>query len=140
MKTTRDISSESVIFSELPLVIGPDWNYDNYKTSSIFHCVACFMPIKMLTYKCSRCSWPLCQPDCVGLQNPQLHEIECALLSAGKGPKDMKSFQSVREYYRSDAMFSLKCLMLQMKFPKKFQQLMDLQSHEKERKGTLNFK
>ncbi|CAO1315134.1 unnamed protein product [Diamesa serratosioi] len=140
LKATRNISAESEIFSEFPIVIGPDWNYDNFKSTNIFHCVACFVPIKMLTYKCSRCSWPLCQPDCVGLQNAQLHDLECALLSAGKGPTERKNFQSVREYFRSDAIFALKCLMLQMKLPKQFQKLMNLQSHEKERKGTMNEK
>ena len=96
----------------------------------------------MLTYKCNRCSWPLCQPDCVGLHNSQLHDLECALLSAGCDylPRNRTNFQSVREYFRSDAIFALKCLMLQMKLPKKFKQLMDLQSHEKERKQTTNYK
>lgn len=140
MKATRNISSESVIFTELPLVIGPDWNYDNYKSTNIFYCVACFMPIKMLIYKCSRCSWPLCQPDCVGLQNTRLHDLECALLSAGKGPTDRNNLKSLREYFRNDAIFSLKCLLLQIKFPKKFQQLMNLQNHEKERKARTSNK
>lgn len=40
------------------------------------------------------------------------------------------------DYYRIDALVVLKCLMLQKKFPKKWSQLMDMQSHENERLGS----
>jgi hypothetical protein len=77
--------------------------------------------------------------ECVGLQNPKLHVIECAMLKGGLGVKHENDYSAVRDYYRTDVLFALKCLLLQLHQPQKFCELMDLQSHEDARKATENF-
>lgn len=44
--------------------------------------------------------------------------------------------EAVIDFYRSDALFALKCLMLQLHKPKKWDELMKLEAHMEERKGT----
>lgn len=139
LQASRDIKSGNVIFTENPLVVGPDWSYDLFRTASTFNCVGCFEPIRVLNYRCMKCEWPCCSPECVGLQNTKLHDIECLLLKGGLGVKHESDYRAVRDYYRTDVLFALKCLLLQLKHPKKFHELMDLQSHEDARKATGNF-
>lgn len=93
----------------------------------------------MLSHRCPFCKWPCCSPDCIGLHNTKLHDIECAFLKGGLGPKHDGDYSAIRDYYRTDVLFSLKCLLLQIREPKKFAQLMQLQGHEEERKTTANF-
>lgn len=65
-----------------------------------------------------------------------MHGIECAVLCTESGPSDSTDAKCVMDYYRSDALFTLRCILLQVKYPKKWNQLLQLQSHEEERKGT----
>jgi hypothetical protein len=127
------------VFSENPLIIGPDWSYDLFESNATFNCVGCFDPIRVFNHHCPGCKWPVCRPDCVGLQNPKLHAIECALLRGGLGLENESDHSAKREYYRTDVLLALKCLLLQLRQPKKFNELMNLQSHEGERKATGNF-
>ena len=139
LQAKRDIKSGHVIFTEHPLCIGPDWSYDLLETAGTLNCVGCFQPIRVFNRHCPKCKWPICSEECVGLQNSKLHDIECALLKGGLGVKHESDYRAIRDYYRTDVLFALKCLLLQLKQPKKFQQLMDLQSHESARKATANF-
>lgn len=82
------------------------------------------------------CMWPACSPICAGLENPQLHGIECAVLRTERGPSDTNDPKCVLDYYRSDALFTLRCVLLQVKYPQKWKQLLELESHDNERKGT----
>lgn len=79
----------------------------------------CYQPIKVLNSFCPKCKWHCCQPECVGLRNPQLHDIECALLRGGLGVKHESDYGAVRAYYRTDVLFAIKCLLLQLKHPPK---------------------
>ncbi len=139
MEATRDIKSGSVIFTEYPLIVGPDWSYDLFNSASTFNCVGCFEPIRMLNHHCPLCKWPCCSPDCIGLRNSKLHDIECSFLKGGLGPKHDGDYGAIRDYYRTDVLFALKCLMMQLRDPKKFEQLMQLEGHVDERKATDNF-
>lgn len=82
-----------------------------------------------------RCLWPTCSPNCGGLDNPNLHGLECSILMLGPGPTSSDP-RSLMDYYRSDALVVLKCLLLQRQNPKKWSELMDMQSHEVERIGS----
>lgn len=140
MEATHDVKAGSVIVVESPLVFGPDWNYDLFESTCTMNCVGCYQPIRILNARCPKCRWPCCGVDCVGLQNAKLHDdVECALLKGGLGVKHENDYRALRDYYRTDILLSLKCLLLQIESPKKFQQLMNLQSHEKARKTSTTF-
>lgn len=51
-------------------------------------------------------------------------------------PNSSADVAALMDYYRSDALLVLKCLILQRQNPKKWQELMDMQSHEEDRQGT----
>ncbi len=139
LEASREINERSTIVTEAPIIVGPRWTADDLEQGSGFSCVGCFEPIKVLKCKCPKCNWPACRPECIGLVNPQLHDLECAILSIGKGPATKTNLKDIKEYFRTDTLIALKCLMLQVKSPKKWKQLMELESHEKDRKGTFNY-
>lgn len=139
VEATRDIRAGTVIFTENPLVIGPDWSYDLFPTNSTFNCVGCFEPIRMLTHRCPSCKWPCCKHDCIGLNNPKLHDIECSFLSSGLGIPSDSDYSAIRDYFRTDVLFVMKCLLLQTRQPKKFEQLIQLEGHVEDRKASENF-
>lgn len=140
MRAKRDISASSIVISELPSIVGPKWNSEDDSSAITFSCVGCFEPINVLHFKCANCLWPACSPDCIGLTNPELHDIECGLLKIGAGPKNKTDIRSIKDYYRSDALLALKILLLQRKNPKKFKILMEMESNERNRLLTFNFK
>ncbi|KAG5666817.1 hypothetical protein PVAND_014827 [Polypedilum vanderplanki] len=140
IEAARDIKAGSVVLSENPLVIGPDWSYDLFDTASTLNCVGCFEPIRVLNHRCQKCSWPCCNVACIGLENNKLHEIECAFLKCGVGVKKQGDYGAIRDYYRTDVLLALKCLLLQIKSKKKFEQLMKLNGNVKERKGGDDFR
>ena len=66
----RDISAGEVLFTDIPLSVGPD-------NDSQPICLACHKSLPGLVYKCRNCSWPLCSTFCQ--QNIGRHERECQL-------------------------------------------------------------
>ncbi|XP_037944727.1 SET domain-containing protein SmydA-8-like [Teleopsis dalmanni] len=134
--STRNITAGNVIFTELPLVVGPKWYLtERDEQVLVMPCVGCFIPCRIGANQCLRCHWPACSPNCAGLENTNLHGMECIILSLGPGPTGTDP-HSLLDYYRSDALVVLKCLLLQRSSPKKWTELMDMQSHEKEREGS----
>ena len=141
MRASRDVSANTFIISESPIVVGPKWNTEEEDPSTLsFWCIGCFEPIKILQHKCPKCFWPACSDECIGLTNPELHNIECGLLKIGKGPVNKTDFRSIQDYYRSDTLLALKILLLQRKNPKNFKLLMEMESNEKNRLLTYNFR
>lgn len=141
MRASRDISAKTKIFSEAPCIVGPKWNSEDVDPSTVsFTCVGCYEPIKVLHYKCPNCFWPACSSACIGLTNPDLHDIECGLLKIGKGPANRTDIKSINDYFRNDALLALKILLLQRKNPKKFKAIMEMESNDKNRLLTYNFK
>lgn len=133
----RDIKAGSTIFVEAPLVVGPKWYLSEQdEHSPIMPCVGCFTPCRIGAQSCPGCNWPACSESCPGLDNVKLHGAECPVLCLGKGPNSTDNMKSLRDYYRTDALVVLKCLMLQKTNPKKYSELMDMQSHEEERLGS----
>ncbi|KAL7037454.1 hypothetical protein ACKWTF_009232 [Chironomus riparius] len=140
LRASRDISAGNILISESPIIIGPKWTLDEDEEMLKFTCVGCFETINTLYYKCPSCSWPACSSECIGLLNSELHDIECQFIKFGKGPKEKTNIKSIKGYFRMDTMLALKILLLQRKNPKKFQSIMDMESNEKNRLLTSNFK
>lgn len=139
LEATRDIEAGSFILTELPLVVGAKWALDDMERKMpIVPCVGCFQPTPVYSQsRCKTCHWPVCSNDCAGIENDRLHKLECGVLAFGRNPmKADEEPEAIIDFYRSDALFALKCLMLQLHKPKKWEELMKLESHMEERKGT----
>lgn len=136
LAATRGLAAQSFVYTELPIVVGPKWHADERDAHPMVVCVGCFTAVPFaVSTRCPKCHWPACRPDCPGLENEKLHKLECGVLAFGRTLKteDPNAF---KDFYRTDALLTLKCLMLQVQKPKKWQQIMALESHEKKRKGT----
>jgi hypothetical protein len=142
LRAKRDILKGDLLITELPTIIGPKYHGADEEegTSQVFNCVGCFEEIKAVYHKCPMCLWPACSSECSGLTNPELHDIECQLLRMGKGPSQKMNLKSINDYYRSDVLVALKILILQRKNPKKFKAIMEMESNEKKRALTSNFR
>lgn len=137
LSATRDLDTGTAIFSEQPLIFGPKWTInEDDQLSPYLPCVGCFQLARIGIYKCPGCSWPACSPTCPKLTDPLYHGIECSILSLGHEPHSEANLKPALDYYRSDAILVLKCILLQKVAPKKWEQLMQMESHEEERKGT----
>lgn len=122
------------------MVVGPKWNLDEHdRVMPIMPCVGCFKPVPVYaSTRCAQCSWPACKDNCEGLENDRLHGLECGILAFGKSPYKNKEEnpEAFLDFYRSDTLFALKCMMLKVKKPKKWEALMELEAHEAERKKS----
>ncbi|GAB0093570.1 SET domain-containing protein [Sergentomyia squamirostris] len=130
---TRDIKQGEVIFTEKPLVIGPKLNCHPM-------CLGChrFLTLKPKErnfYKCSRCNWPLCGPDC---EKSQLHVPECNLMAYRnfKAQIDAQVGLEPKKEAAYCTIVPLRCCLLRSSDPGSFQRLMDLQSHLEKRIET----
>lgn len=94
--------------------------------------------IHICCWCCCSCFWPACSSNCAGLTNPNGHGIECALLSTQRGikPAQATDHRTYLDFYRSDALLVLRCLLLQYQFPDKWDKVQTLGSHDEERRGT----
>jgi len=140
LEATRDIAAGAFILTEHPLVVGPKWVLDETeKKLPVVPCIGCFQPTLVYgQHRCKQCHWAACSPDCPGLENDRLHKIECGVLRFGRPPLGGEEDpEVVLDYFRHDSLFALKCLMLQSKNVKKWEELMKLESHEKERKDSI---
>ncbi|XP_062711433.1 SET domain-containing protein SmydA-8 isoform X2 [Aedes albopictus] len=134
---TEEIPKDTILFTEAPMVIGPKWNLAEYEQrSTTVPCVGCFADCQLGLYRCEACQWPACKPDCPGLENANLHALECGILRFGAGPKPKHDPEAIFDYYRYDALLVLKCLALQIRNRQLFDQMMELESHYEARKGT----
>ncbi|XP_058461629.1 SET domain-containing protein SmydA-8 isoform X2 [Malaya genurostris] len=140
-RATENIPKGTTLFIESPLVIGPKWNLAEYELrSTIVPCVGCFTDCQLGLYRCENCHWPTCKPDCPGLENANLHVLECGMLRLGPGPKPRDDPNAMFDYYRYDSLLALKCLALQMIDRKRFEQMMQLESHYEARMGSQFYK
>lgn len=140
---TRDIPANSVLFVEAPLVCGPKWSLEDFeKEVPVFPCVGCFRPVHIgdgHQQRCDRCTWPVCSTSCAGLTDPHRHGVECAVLALHRPSAVVargSDLHATLDFYRSDALLALRALLLQVKYPQRWAQLSQLQSHEAERFGT----
>ncbi|XP_017051435.1 SET domain-containing protein SmydA-8 [Drosophila ficusphila] len=131
LMVTQDVAAGQIVFIEEPLVVGPKWYLsDAEKEGSVVPCVGCFAPCRLGKHQCRRCRWPVCSSGCE-------HEaLECSVLSLGTAPPARADTRTLNDYFRGDALLVLKCLLLQRQSPAKWNALLEMQSHEEERKGT----
>ena len=61
-----------MILQEAPITGGP-----RQYTGPV--CLGCHAPASLAGYRCSRCSWPLCGPQC---ETRPLHTAECKVFAA----------------------------------------------------------
>lgn len=75
---TRALTAGSIIFEEIPFVIGPNPN-----TRAV--CLECCAPIDGTSNgpKCNKCGWPMCD-DCKLNSNRKHHSKECELFIQNK--------------------------------------------------------
>ncbi|CAH1164666.1 unnamed protein product [Phyllotreta striolata] len=125
---TRDIKPGDVILSELPIVYGPRPHMVEEGPVPCPGC--CKLIIGEKSARCEGCDFPVCHPDCPGLKDMDRHGHECMIL----GLRDVRAINGLHEFYRQDALLTLRCLLLQHRHPKKFAQLLDMEPHL-ERRG-----
>lgn len=136
---TKDIKAKSVVYVEKPIAMGPKWSIDKTMLNPMIPCVGCLTPVMVNGLSCPKCKWPICSYECSGLQDPEAHEFECCILSLRRRPIDFNNLDEALDFFHSDALLVLRCLLLQSKFPKKWKALMNMQDHEEERRGTQYF-
>ncbi|XP_017112413.1 SET domain-containing protein SmydA-8 [Drosophila elegans] len=132
LMVTQDIAAGQTVFVEEPLVVGPKWYHsDADKEAPIVACVGCCTPCRLGKHQCRRCRWPVCSSGCE-------HEaLECSVLSLGSGASAPRTdARSLNDHFRGDALLVLKCLLLQRQSPAKWTALLEMQSHEEDRRGT----
>ncbi|KAF7265712.1 SET domain-containing protein SmydA-8-like [Rhynchophorus ferrugineus] len=71
---SRDLKAGEIIFAETPFAYGP-------KSDTHCLCLGCHNPVDC-TYLCSKCSWPVCSPECEVLAVHK--DNECAVFSSSK--------------------------------------------------------
>ncbi|XP_042873477.1 SET domain-containing protein SmydA-8-like [Penaeus japonicus] len=127
MVASRDLKAGDIIFKDEPLVVGP-------KTITEPVCLGCYKRVDG-TYRCSVCEWPMCGPACEKLPD---HQPECVIGREIGSPIDIQDFDEPNHFY--ELVYPLRCLALKKKSPKKYEQLMSLESHYEDRKGTWVYK
>ncbi|XP_052755116.1 SET domain-containing protein SmydA-8 [Galleria mellonella] len=119
----RDLTPGDLVLTERPLVFGPK-AMPNPEAS--MPCVGCYKPVSTdVGERCFRCGWPVCSGNCPGLTDPRHHGVECHILSAR--PECVLS--NMADYYRHDALLSLRCILLQKTDLKLWEKLLEMQSH-----------
>ncbi|XP_076045902.1 uncharacterized protein LOC143028136 [Oratosquilla oratoria] len=127
MVASRNIKAGEVVLIEDPIVIGP-------KQITEPVCLGCYKRVDG-SYTCSKCSWPLCGIECE--QSPD-HKPECLVGIEIGSPIQITNFDDTNHFY--EIITALRCLALKKKSPKKYEQLMALESHYEDRKGSHIYK
>jgi len=83
MIAARDIDQGELIFSEDPLVKGPN------HTLTTPHCLECLKEVKDGCV-CDSCGWPVCNQECAAGPN---HQIECKVLTANRAKLDQEAMK-----------------------------------------------
>ncbi|CAG4959972.1 unnamed protein product [Parnassius apollo] len=119
----RDLSPGDVVLTEKPMVFAPKAMLD---PEAQMPCVGCYKPVFTdVGERCAKCGWPVCSGNCPGLTDPRHHGIECNILSVR--PECVLDYMA--DYYRHDALLSLRCILLQKIDPEKWKNLLEMQSH-----------
>ncbi|KAK4873758.1 hypothetical protein RN001_013118 [Aquatica leii] len=120
---TRDLNAGDMILCENPLVYGPR---PHIVEEGPVPCIGCFrLIIAEQSPRCDGCGWPVCHTSCPGLKDPLNHGLECLIL----GLRPEGTINHFHDFYRQDTLMVLRCLLLQKKGPKKWEQLMEMEPH-----------
>ena len=123
---SRDLSPGDIIISEPPLMVGPKLHSEQPL------CLGCHVPARFDSeYRCPKCLWPFCGPSCPA--DPRIHGPECVILRL-QAKKNLEA-ASGRGFsiYHYDAITPLRCLALQRRNPRKWEQIMGMEAHLKRR-------
>lgn len=112
---------DEVIYTEKALVVSP-----NVPCFSPYYptCLGCAKGTNT-SYRCSRCSWPMCGKKCEKIPNHS--QNECKIF------RKNRIDSNCRPQYYFYIQF-LRALLLKERDPKGFAQLMELEAHTKERR------
>lgn len=130
-----DIPAHAEIFNEHPLVVGPKFFGFDDNDNVPLKCVGCLKRITGQPFSCPRCNWPACSPDCAGLELAKLHGVECSVLALGTRVHMTEALNDPN-FFRLDSILPLKCLLMQIKHPQKYAELLAMESHWEQIKGT----
>nr|CAD7442404.1 unnamed protein product [Timema bartmani] len=123
---SRDLTPGDVILSELPLVVGPK----HHSQDEAVLCLLCHRPASLDTdYRCPRCLWPVCGPDCPG--DAKTHAHECVVLRVD--PQQSRRNVTSQRGYHYEAITPLRCLLQQRRSPRKWRQILEMEAHESDR-------
>lgn len=125
MIAKRTINPFDVIIQEEPLVLGP-----KFPTSESI-CIKCLQSLKRsqstVESLCEQCLWPICGSGCITSINSSVHDEECKMLAT------VADTIAKSNDYMYEILTPLKCLLLQFTDIKKWNQLMELESHMEHR-------
>ncbi|XP_063709401.1 SET domain-containing protein SmydA-8-like isoform X2 [Culicoides brevitarsis] len=123
---SKDIKAGEIVLKESPLVCGP-----SQITPPV--CVGCLQKIEEKRHtECERCGWLVCRRECQDLPG---HKAECELTVArGEKVSVFKYFEAPHPTYQCLAV--VRALLLRDSAPEKYEKLLKLESHDKERKET----
>uniref|UniRef100_W8C7K8 Protein msta, isoform A n=1 Tax=Ceratitis capitata TaxID=7213 RepID=W8C7K8_CERCA len=126
---TRSIKPFEIILKEAPLLCTP-----SQVTSPV--CLGCLNGIEPSDYiDCENCGWPLCGIECKG--KPE-HEAECEFTVKRGSKVSVKEFTNPHPLYQ--CMGTVRCLLLAKKDPEKWKVFSELESLEKLRRGSMQWK
>lgn len=123
---SRDLSPGDVIISEGPLVVGPKLHNEQPL------CLGCLAPARYDSdYRCPKCLWPCCGPSCTA--DPKVHAPECAILCLQAKRNLAAAARKEAAPYNYDAVTPLRCLLLQRRNPRKWEQILQMEAHLRHR-------
>ncbi|XP_053954619.1 SET domain-containing protein SmydA-8 [Anastrepha ludens] len=140
LRATRDIKKGEIFLREKPFIYGP-------KVASAPICLGCHrllpapVPPQTNFYKCTRCSWPMCGPQC---ESSSMHIDECELMAVRKFNAKI-DYDPTKDQIRKKesaycAILPLRCILLQNKSPDLFDRFANLEDHLSERINTPLYK
>ncbi|KAK3874343.1 hypothetical protein Pcinc_020730 [Petrolisthes cinctipes] len=104
---SRDLSVDDLVLTEAPLVLGP-------KPDTEPLCLGCYRKLPG-SYRCSRCSWPLCGVEC---ESSPDHQPECEVTKAAGITVPINTQGGAQQLY--EIVTPLRCLVMASREPKKW--------------------
>ncbi|KAF2350506.1 SET domain [Trinorchestia longiramus] len=121
---TENIGTGKVIYTDNPIITGP-------KLTSALLCLGCYKTLQEPPYACSKCSWPVCGPEC---ETEGYHPYECQVFSKVNFKLNLADFGERNPVY--ECILPLRCLILREADPKKWATLQAMESHDEIRKKS----
>lgn len=118
----NDIQAGDVVLSEYPIVAGPLY------TRSKLVCLQCLKLVGEESYRCTNCSFPLCDETC---QNGSWHAAECKLFKKANFQLQVDDWSAFNPIYSCIAV--LRTLLLKETNPDGWEIIDSLMDHDKER-------
>lgn len=135
MIASRDIKPGEIILKESPLIRGP----------SQITCPVCIQCLQGLDesdidkgQECRACGWPICQTCKSNESDNRLNQHdECAITRARGNKFSLQHYFDPHPTYQ--CLTVLRCLLLKENFPDKWERLIQLESHCKQRHGSIQW-